>query len=322
MSNEGFFQLGLLDVAGRPVNETGVKASFIRAMENKTISSSANLDFPPPHRFALPAFPQEKNLVCEVTTPRFRQRRSAVFTLTDGETIVRNLTLFRRSDKFSASFTAWNQLPSLFLPLKNTLNNSSAVKIKGKGGRLLGKFTEAIYDGVTDKAEVFAKAALLNIYTKLTDLKEPTGGQEPWFSFVREIIEIGRERFIAIADPRMGELVRAMKSNLDAFKDYRNTPAQNHFGNIPAVFQPQKSKMFSIKSTEDHGNVQLTMCPGQDAAGNDVLILDADIDEDGKLVAHLADLFKHKITGGTNPFDIYEYLSLTDPNRPLGYELV
>jgi hypothetical protein len=320
MSNEGFFQIGLMDVEGRPVNESGVKVSFVRVTENKVISSAANLDFPPARRFALPAFPQESNLLCEVTPPRFRQRRSGIFTLTDGETIVRNLTLFRRPDKFSASFTAWDQLPSLFLPLKTLLGRSSAVKVKG--GRLLGKFTEAIYDGVTDPKEVFAKAALLNLYTKLTDLKEPTGGKEPWFSFVREIVEIGRERFIALVDPKMGEIVRAIKDDLGKFKDYKNTPAQNHFGNIPSVFQPQKSKMFSIKSTEDHGNIQLTMTPGKDASGNDLLVLDADIDEDGKLMAHVADLFKHKFNGGTHPFDIHEYLALEDPNRPLGYELV
>lgn len=320
MANEGFFQLDLMTVEGRPVNETSVKVSFIRALENKIISSTTNLEFPPPHRFAVPAFPQEHNLLCEVTPPRFRQRRSGIFTLTDGETISRNLTVFRRPDKFAASFTAWDQLPSLFLPFKSVLNKSSAVKVKG--GRLLGKFTEATYDGITEKKEAFAKSALLNLYFKLTDLKEPTGGTEPWFSFVREIVEIGRERFIAIADPKMGEIIRAIKNDIDKFKAYKNTPAQNHFGNIPPVFQPQKSKMFSIKSDEDHGNVQLTMAPGKDAAGNDLLILDADIDEDGKLLAHLADLFKHKFSGGTHPFDIHEYLALSDPNRPLGYELV
>ncbi len=51
-------------------------------------------------------------------------------------------------------------------------------------------------------------------------------------------------------------------------------------------------------------------------------ILDADLDENGKLMAHLADLFKHRFTGGTHPFDIHEYLVLEDPVRSLGYELV
>ena len=320
MSNEGFFQLGLMDVSGRPINESKVKVGFVRVADNKTISTAANLGFPPPHRFAVPAFPQEKNLFCEVTTPRHRMRRSGVFTLTDGETIVRNLTLFRRPDKWAADFTEWDQLSSHFLPLKGALKKSSAVKVKG--GKLLGKFTEATYNGVNEKTEVFAKAALLNLYTKLTDLKEPTEGKEPWFSFVNEVVEIGRERFIAIVNPRMGQIVRAIKDDLGKFKDYKNTPAQNHFGNIPAIFQAQKSKMFSVKTTEDHGNIQLTLAPGKDAAGNDLLILDADIDENGQLMAHLADLFKHKFTGGTHPFDIHEYLALDNPSRPLGYELV
>lgn len=320
MANEGFFQLGLMDVSGRPVNESKVKVGFVRVADNKTILSAANLDFPPSRRFAVPAFPQEKNLFCEVTPPRYRSRRSDVFMLTDGETIVRNLTLLRQPDKWTADFTKWDQLTSHFQPLKDVLKKSSAVKVKG--GKSLGTFTEATYDGVTDKTTVFAKAALLNLYTKLTDLKEPTGGNEPWFSFVREIVEIGRERFIAVADPRLGEIVRAIKDDIGKFKDYKNTPAQNHFGNIPVVYQPQKSKMFSIKSDEDHGNIQLTMAPGKDASGNDLLILDADIDEDGKLMAHIADLFKHKFTGGTHPFDIHEYLALDNPNRPLGYELV
>lgn len=320
MANEGFFRLDLMTVEGRPVNDPGIKVSFIRMLENKSILSASNLKFPPPHTFTVAAFPQEHNLLCEVTPPRFRQRRSGVFTLTDRETISRNLTLFRRPDKFAASFTTWDQLPSFFLPLKGVLNKSSAVKVKG--GRLLGKLTETNYDVINEKKEVFAKSALLNLYAKLTDLKEPTGGAEPWFSFVREIVEIGRERFIAIVDPKMGEIIRTIKNDINNFKAFKNTPAQNHFGNIPPVFQTQKSKMYSIKSDEDHGNIQLTMAPGKDSAGNDLLILDTDIDEDGKLLAHLASLFKHKFSGGTHPFDIHEYLALSDPNRPLGYELV
>src|SRR5688500_4059637 len=121
MANKGFFELGLLDVSGRPINEAGVKVSFVRTLENKTISTATGLEFPPSHRFEVLAFPQEKQLACEVTSARHRQRKSGVFTLTDGETIVRNLTLFRRPDQFSAKFTEWNQLPSHFLPFKTVL---------------------------------------------------------------------------------------------------------------------------------------------------------------------------------------------------------
>lgn len=319
MANEGFFQLSLMDVRGRPINESKVKVGFFRVADNKSISSG-NFDFPPPHTFALPAFPQEKHMFCDVTAARYRMRRIAPFLLTDGETITRNISLFRRPDKWTSSFTVWDQLGSQFLALRDVLKESSAVKVKG--GKLLGKFTEATYDGVIEKNEVFAKAALLNIYAKLTDLKEPTKGSEPWFSFVKEIVEISRERVIAIVDPRMGELVRQIKDNIGKFKHYENTPAQNHFGNIPASFQPQKSKMFSIKSSEDQGNVQLTMAPGKDSNGNPLLILDADIDENGQLFKHLMDLLKHKFSGGTHPFDIHEYLAFASPTRPLGYQLI
>lgn len=319
MSNEGFFRLSLIDVRGRPINETKVKVGFFRLSDNKSLSSSTQ-DFPPSHTFTLPAFPQEKHMYCDVTPPRYRMRRIEPFLLTHGETITRNISLFRRPDKWSASFTAWDQLGVQFLALKDILNASSAVKVKN--GKLLGKFTEATYDGVTEKAEIFAKSSLLNIYAKLTDLKEPTNGNEPWFSFVKEIVEISRERIIAIADPKMGEIVRQIKDNIGDFKDYENTPAQNHFGNIPAAYQPQKSKMFSIKSGEDHGNVQLTLAPGKDANGNPLLILDADIDENGQMFAHLMDLLKHKFSGGTHPFDIHEYLAFANPNRPLGYQMV
>ena len=319
MSNEGFFQLSLMDVRGRPINETKVKVGFFRVADNQQIHSS-NHDFPPPKVFTLPAFPQEKHRFCDVTAPRYRMRRLENFLLTDGEKITRNISLFRRPDKWNASFTLWDQLGSQFLALKDILKESSAVKVKG--GKLLGKFTEATYDGVSEKTEVFAKAALLNIYAKLTDLKEPTKGTEPWFSFVKEIVEISRERVIAIVDPKMGELVRQIKDNIGQFKDYENTPAQNHFGNIPAHFQTQKSKMFSIKSGEDNGNVQLTMAPGKDPGGNPLLILDADIDESGKLFKHLMDLLKHKFSGGTHPFDIHEYLAFASPTRPLGYQLI
>lgn len=320
MSNQGFFELGLLDMAARPVSESNVKVSFFRAVENKIISTAAGLNFPPAHRLALPAFPQERQMFCEVTPPRFLQRKSGIFLLTDGETVSRNLTLFRRSDKWKAEFVAWDDLPNLHLPLKKVLDRSSAVKVKG-GGQL-GKFTQATYDNVSDKTTVNAKAALLNLYVKTTETLDPTGAGEPWFSFVKEVLEIGRERFIAVVSPDMEASVRKISGDIGAFPGYKKTNAQNHFGNFPPAFNVVKSKMVSVKTKEENGNLQLTMARGKDSTGADIFLLDADIDENGKLMAHIADLLKHKFNGGTHPFDIHEYLVFSDPNRPLGYTLV
>ncbi|HEY0172456.1 MAG TPA: hypothetical protein VGB98_15650 [Pyrinomonadaceae bacterium] len=320
MSNQGFFELGLLDMAARPVSESNVKVGFFRATENREISRATGLSFPPSHRFALPAFPQERQMFCEVTPPRFLQRKSGVFLLTDGETVSRNLTLFRRSDKWKAEFVAWDSLPNLHLPLKKVLDGSPAVKVKG-GGKI-GKFTQATYDNVGDQKTVLAKAALLNLYVKTTETLDPTGAGEPWFSFVREVLEIGRERFVAVVNPEMEAHVRAISDNIGDFPDYKKTNAQNHFNSFPAAFNVVRSRMVSVKTKEENGNLQLTMARGKDPSGADIFLLDADIDENGKLMQHIADLLRHKFNGGTHPFDIHEYLVFSDPNRPLGYTLV
>lgn len=320
MSNEGFFDLGLLDTADRPVIDSDVKVRFFRITDpTTTVAQATKLTFPPRRRFTLPAFPQAVNLVCDVTAPRHRPRRSDAFTLTDGETITRNLTLFRRPEKWEAQFVPWDQLANHFSPLQKILEQSPKMKVRG--AKTYDSFTEAAYDNTSDKTTLLAKASLLNLYTKLTVVKEPVEGNEPWVSFVERIIEIGRERFIAVVDPRLGQIIRRIKNNIAYFKDYRDSPAQNHFGNFPAAYQVQKSKMFSIKSRDEFGNIQLTLAPAKDGDGNEILLLDADIDENGALLKHLADLFKHKFTGGTHPFDIYEYLVLAHRDRPLGYKL-
>jgi hypothetical protein len=121
----------------------------------------------------------------------------------------------------------------------------------------------------------------------------------------------------------MGQLVRAIRDNIDDFPEYERAIASNHFENMPPQFGVKKSSMFSVKSADDKGNLQLTLGQGKDAGGNDVLVLDADIDESGKLLEHVLDVFKHKITGKqTHPHDIHEYLKLAHPGVPLGYELV
>ncbi len=187
---------------------------------------------------------------------------------------------------------------------------------------MLGKFGAENYDDVDDPQIILAKTCLLNLFAKLTVLKVPTAAERIWFSFVREILEIGRERLIALVDRQMAKIVRRIKDNISKFPDYRHTPAANHHKNMPAMYAVPKSKMFSIKSREENGNIQLTLGPGQDSNGQEVLLLDVDIDESGELFEHVADVFKHVFTGGTHPFDIHEFLGLAHPEVPLGYELV
>ena len=319
MPNEGIFELILIDVKRNPVRDT-LDVEFRRASDGKAIREASDLSFPPTLAFRLPAFPQAINLYCDITPTRFRMRKSGFFTLTDGETIRRELTVMRLPSQWRARFERWAQLPARFDPLKTLLLAAPDVKVKEKSGTL-GRFAEAAYDDVDDQKTIEAKTSLLNLFVKLTELKAP-GTSRNWFSYLRSLLQIGRERLIAVVDPKMGQIVRRIKDDVSEYPDYRNTPAGNHYGNIPAGYQAAKSDMFSIKSSEDNGNLQLTLAPARDPAGDEVLLLDSDIDENGRLLEHLADVFKHKFTGGTHSFDIHEYLSLAHPSIPLGYDLV
>ena len=324
MPNEGTFALALIGVEGQSIQDSDVDVAFHRGSE--VISSSPHLKFPPPKKFKLPAFPQAQNLYADITPSRYRMRKSGFFTLTHGETISRNLTVLRDPKQWRANCTAWQQLPKSFKLLREVLERSPDINVKEKPSLVFPQLTEASYDGVTDEKALLAKTALLNLYAKTMTLIEPVYKQKPWFAFVARILQIGRERFIAQADPQMGTIIRTIKDNLSPYKEeYKHTNAQNHFDNVaaaaPAGFTVLKSKMFSIKTTEKTGNIQLTLAPAKDAEGDEILLLDVDIDENGELIKHLCDTFKHKFTGGTHPYDIHEYLRLADPNVELGYRL-
>jgi len=324
MGNEGVFELGLLDVTNQPARDSSTRVRFFRASDNRVIRQADDLAFPPIRRFNLPAFPQESNLFCEITPSRFRQGNTGFFTLTDGKVTSRNPIVLRLPDQWTPQFVPWNLLSSEFLGLKDVLNVSPGIRVKN--GISFDSFVRDSYDNVSDKKALLAKMALLNLYAVLTVTKEPTIGAASWFSFVKQIFLIDRERFMAIVDPKMGAIIRAIKDDLNKFPDYKHTPAGNHYEDIqqavPEGFKVLKSKMFSIKSKEEHANIQLTIAPTKDLEGQEVVVLDADIDENGRLLEHLGDLIKHKITGGTHPIDIHEFLLLAHPVIALGYDLV
>ena len=219
-------------------------------------------------------------------------------------------------------FTKWNALGDRFNPLKKVLEESPGLRVRGAAS--LEDFTGGNYDKATDDARVvLPKSSMLNLFAKLTELREPINKRKPWFQFVQELLEIGRERFIAIVDEDMADRITTIRDNIDDFGDYKRTPVGDHHKNLPAAYAVAKNSMVSIKTTEDNGNVQLTVGRGTDPeSGDEVWLLDTDIDENGKLLVHLGDLFKHRFTGGTHPIDIHEYLALAHPGIDLGYDLL
>lgn len=322
MANRGTLELTLLHADGTPAPDPRTIVTFLRMPGGDEIGRRS-VSFPPrPRRFAVPAFPDEHAVGCVITPQRYRHREVGVFTLTDGETIRRQPNVFRLPHRWEPSFTKWASLPRALSALKRLLSASPDVRVKG--GRRLGSFTAATYDDVdpADRVAANAKACLLNLFVKLEATREPVFGRRPWARFLTAVLEIDRERVIALAEEELFARVSEIHANVDRHEQYKRTPVGDHGKNIPAGFTFRRADMVSIKTREDHGNVQLTVTKAADASRAPVTILDADIDENGRLMAHLADLFKHKFTGGTHPFDIHEYLLLEVPGRALGYTLV
>ncbi len=328
MSNTAFLTLNLLDVRRQPAPDPQVRIRAVRGESpGGTVSTFPNLTFPPVPRLELKAFPQVQVQFLEVTPKRYRACKTDFFTLSDGEDRTYDLRVLREPKQWKALFAAWSALPADCQELRTVLDGST---VKLMGGANLGKFTEAAYDRignqVTDNRSVHAKAALLNLFAKLRLTPEPIGGRNPWFSFVREILAIDRERLYALVDVELGEIVKRIREKPDDFPHYRRADSSQHGDKIAANlpdYRIFRSKLFSVKTDERFGNLQLTCAPAQNAAGQDVLILDADIDENGDLLNHLLDvILLHPISGGTHPYDIHEYLLRAHTNLALGYTLV
>jgi hypothetical protein len=316
--NQGTLDLGIVDVLGSPIRDT-VRTVVRRGLGDRKVLFSGNLPFPPRHVFPLPAFPQEDNLVCEISPTRWRMRTTGFFTLTDQEPITRNLTVLRQPRKWQPVFEPFGTLPVELAPLRQMLDQSPEVRVMS-GGEKLGFFVGTVYDGVTAARTVLAKIGLLNVFAKLRDTQAPTAGNPPWSSFIEELLEIAPDRIIALVRPEMGDVVQKIRENIDSHPDYERAGADLHFANMPPRFGVAKSRMFSVKTTDEKGNLQLTLGPGTAPDGTTkVLVLDADIDENGEALAHALDVFKHKVTQqGTHPIDIHECLCLARI-APLGY---
>jgi hypothetical protein len=321
MDNVGTLEVTLLDVAGDLARDPATKVT-IRRGTSQDVLTVFKTSFPPTRKFELPAFPTEHVLSPFIEPTRFRSKPLPFFTLTHGKTVARNVTVFRHPSEWDHRFATWATLSDRFDPLKDVLTASPGLRVRGGGSFDL--LTGTAYDGAhANPRVVLPKASMLNLFGKLTELREPIKKRKSWFLFVRRILEIGRERMIAVVDPEMPARLQEIRDDLETHKAvYRRAPAGDHYKNLPASFGVVKSTMFSLKTTEDNGNVQFTVGRGTDPdTGTEAWLLDTDIDENGALLAHLGDLFKHRFTGGTHPIDIHEYLLIAHPGIDLGYTL-
>lgn len=317
MDNIGNLVLDLTNAEGKPAEEPDCRVEFVR-LDQVTIALANHLQFPPRHRFTLPAFPQAQNLHCVITPSLYRLVQSNFFTLADGKEIEQTASVMRDPGQWQPRFAGWNSLSSQFVPLKATLQGNF---LKLKHGPDVGVITPAVYDGMSSPALLLAKMALLNLFVVLNTQQDPVSTQ-PWFNFVKQILVIDQERFVAIVSPDLFESIDHIVNNMGEFRNQGFFPGDVslHLDNIPSEFQ-LTAPMVSVKRAYEEGNVQFTMGKARNQQGNCVL-LDCDMDENSNLFRHATDFFKHLFTGGTNPIDIHEYILHRQKGVDLGYELL
>ena len=315
--------LELRDVSKRLIRDPETFFTFRRLSDHRQIGDQLQLELVgAPAVFNLPVATGEVD-VCEIDPKRFRFAHSPVFFRSPGPPITKHSQLFREPKEWRPRFTRWEDLPAAFDGLKRVLGVSPNITLFNDVHPIADLLVGAAYDGMSGEDVTLAKTSLLNSHFRLNSTLEPVAADRSWFSFVLRLIAIGRERFLAFVEPEMETLVRQIHTHIDEFRaDYERTPAENHRGNVPATLQSRITSMISIKSTHSKGNFQLTLTH---LSSPDEVLLDTDIDENGALLAHFFDLFKHKVTGGTHPHDIHELLVLQEGQTSgfdLGYRLV
>ncbi|HEY6412925.1 MAG TPA: hypothetical protein VIX42_04520 [Edaphobacter sp.] len=242
--------------------------------------------------------------------------------------------LARLPGQWAPQFTALKTLASpRFDPFKSVVSVSTDVDLKN--GPRVGDLN-ANYDALAGSPQILGKTALLNLFAVLCDERDPIG-LVPWFSYVKKIVRLDQERFVAEVDPGLFENVLSIVQNLNGvFKGQGySTETQLdfllHYGNIPPQYDVQNNlqQMTTVKKKYQQGDLQLTVSYLR-VGGNPVHLLDCDMDEHDNIVLHGFDLLKHLVNGGTSPIAMHEYIEEDSAQAAadhiatidLGYQLV
>jgi len=240
----------------------------------------------------------------------------------------------RLPNQWTPQFTSLDTLPSpRFEPFKNVLAVSQGVDLKS--GPPVGDLN-ANYDAMSGVPQILAKTALLNLFAVLSDETDPIGGV-PWFSYVRRIVRLDQERFLAEIDPALFEnvqtIINELTSTYAAQGFFTEPPADLplHIPNIPTSYHSDANlvQIITLKKDYEQGNVQLTVSFLR-VNGVAIHILDCDMDENRNIILHSFDIIKHMVTGGTSPISMHEYIVEDSAEQSengistidLGYELV
>ena len=322
---DGIVVLRLHNFEGRIIKNVSTRLQFRRDQQqagnaiNRTFASGQE-------RFKVPAFPLAV-WDCWVTAQRYEIRNTGFFRPMQGQRIEREIWLPRKvGADWATRFARWGQLTGKFAPLRRLLANSPNLKlrIRNRPSRPLGNFTENTYDDVDDRQLILGKAGLLNMYAKLMATPVPGTPGWPWFAGIQRLLSIQRDRIVGVVHPSMAKKVRMIRENTSAFPGYQGASVGEHFKkNIkPLISQTfSKGDVYSIKSRERIGVLQLVIAEVRTPQGQTVYMLDADVDENGNLLKHFGDFIKHQFNGGTHPFHVYDILHRTLKAPLLAYKL-
>lgn len=278
-------------------------------------------------RVILPASPRGR-WDCRITANGFETRNTGVLPSRPGETV--DVWLPRKARAgWKADFVSWSQLGSRYTPLKRLLQKSEKLVLRVRSPKKqvrLGRFAEAAYDSAAGKGPVKkkelieAKAGMLNVFAKMMATEIPGKHGGDWFSMIDEALIIQRDRIVGIAKPGMAQMVRRVIDHGEVFPHYEEASADLHRKNIPKRYKIRE--IYSIKTRERIGVLQVTIADVADEDGTKLSIVDADIDENGRLLAHFGDFIKHQFNGGTHPYNVYDILYRVLAKPLVGYRLV
>ncbi len=254
-----------------------------------------------------------ETLSWECLCERFHPHLGTFFMPQEQKTELFTATLFRIPGQWKPTFVPLKSLAApRFDRLREVLAVSDDVDLKTtvKLGDLNKQF-----DLLEEGPASLGKMALLNLYSVLTDERDPIN-ECAWFDNVRRVVRLDQERFIAEVTVDLYESVQALTEQIDTWKAngyFLETSTCLHKGNIPSNY-PLPEETISIKWHYQQGNLQLTMSK---VLGPELptFILDCDMDEHANMVLHGADIGKHDFTGGTAPVEMFDYISLHAANK-------
>ena len=211
MSSRATLRLRFLTVQGRIARDPHTRIVIRGAIGDRLIRQ-VRLQIPPAPAFSVPAIPHvHSNLVAYVAPTNFRDGYLDRFSLTEGAKETKRFVLLRDADKWKPRFERWSNLQRSFASLKRVLNRSPQMRVIG--GSSVESFSGSAYDDVmsNDAKLVLAKASLLNLFARLTELEDPLAPGRRWFDYIDRVLKIGRERFVAVIDPVMGRHVKKIR---------------------------------------------------------------------------------------------------------------